>query len=118
MFVERQRGQVGITMGPFSEGLTCFHTIRISECDGYIKVIDRVRLGNEDEQSSLICCCNHVYARMKRCFISKLDGHKEQAVASITRLRVMVENGEVELYSENLIIGDEETRASSAPLLS
>mmetsp|Transcript_16093 Transcript_16093/g.23683 ORF Transcript_16093/g.23683 Transcript_16093/m.23683 type:complete len:422 (+) Transcript_16093:123-1388(+) len=119
MFVERQRGQVGITMGPFPGGLTAFHTIRATECSGYVKVMDRVRIGNEDQQSSNICCCNNIYEGVKRCFMPRqLDGHKEQAVASITRLRIMVENGESELYSKPLTLESEEEGASSIPLLS
>ena len=53
MFVERQRGQVGLTVGPFSGGMHAAHTISVFEEGGKIRVVDRVRLSKEEESLSL-----------------------------------------------------------------
>eukprot|EP00545_Synedropsis_sp_CCMP1620_P002598 CAMPEP_0119005658 /NCGR_PEP_ID=MMETSP1176-20130426/1851_1 /TAXON_ID=265551 /ORGANISM="Synedropsis recta cf, Strain CCMP1620" /LENGTH=488 /DNA_ID=CAMNT_0006957493 /DNA_START=62 /DNA_END=1528 /DNA_ORIENTATION=+ len=122
MFVERQRGQVGLTMGPFAGNLTAFHTISIIECDGFVKIVDRVRVArDEEDHSSLVCCCG-LCDVMQRCFMPKLDGHIEQSVASLTRLRVMIENGQSALLDyeppPDLIVEGEEEGVSRVPLLS
>jgi len=121
MFVERRRGQVGITMGPFPGDLTAFHTIKVAEGDGFIRVVDKVRIGYEELNSDeMDCCCNGVYDSIKRSlFGSKLESHIEHSIASMTRLRVMIENGEIEssfTHSSSLIL-EEDKGASDLPLL-
>lgn len=122
MFVERRRGRVGLTMGPFSGDLTAFHTITAELGDGFVQVTDRVRVVKEngEDHSSIICCCG-LCEVMQRCFLPpKLDGHIDQSVASLTRLRVMVENGESAVMDSapDLIVDGEDDPVSRQPLLS
>lgn len=123
MFVERRRGRVGLTMGPFGGDLTAFHTITAELGDGFVQVTDRVRIVKEngEDHSSIICCCG-LCEVMQRCFLPpKLDGHIDQSVASMTRLRVMIENGENALMADDvpaLIVDGEDETVSRQPLLS
>jgi hypothetical protein len=121
MFVERRRGKVGLTMGPFSGNLTAFHTLTAVEGDGFVTITDRVRVAKDhgEDHSSIICCCG-LCDVMQRCFLPpKLDGHMDQSVASMTRLRVMIENGESEFMdaTPDLIVDGEEDGVSRQPLL-
>jgi hypothetical protein len=123
MFVERRRGQVGLTMGPFAGDMTAFHTLSVIEGDGFVKIVDRVRVSRDDEEHSSVVCCCGVCGVMQRCFMpSQLDGHIEQSMASMTRLRVMIENGETALMDydapPDLIVEGEEESVSRLPLLS
>jgi hypothetical protein len=122
MFVERRLGRVGITMGPFIGDLTAFHTITAEQGDGFVHVMDRVRIAKENGQdhSSLICCCG-LCEVMQRCFSPpKLNGHIDQSVASMARLRAMIENGDCTSSDlpPDLILDGEEEPVSRQPLLS
>lgn len=123
MFVERQRGQIGLTMGPFAGDMTAFHTISIVDGGGFIKIVDRVRIARDDNDNhthaAVVCCCG-LCDVVQRCFMpSKLNGHMDQSEASMARLRVMVENGETALSPPDLIVeGEDENGVSTVPLLS
>jgi hypothetical protein len=128
MFVERRRGKVGLTMGPFSGDLTAFHTLTTEvqqDGGGFVKITDRVRVSKEmgEYHSSVVCCCG-LCSVMQRCFLpSKLDGHMDQSIASMTRLRVMIEHGESSSCAmddgdaPDLIVNGEEEGVSRQPLL-
>jgi len=122
MFVERQRGQVGITMGPFPGDLTVFHTIKVVKGDGFIRVMDKVQIGHEELNSDNIdYCCSNFYDTIKQCFFGfKLESHIEHSITTMTRLRVMIENGEVDsLYTPpSSLTLEEERGVFDLPLLS
>lgn len=113
MFVERLRGQVGLTIGPFSGGVVASHTIKIQDDGPVVSVVDRVRLSRDEEYC--MCCCG-LCDPVKRCFMPRMADHMEQVMSSMLRLRVLVEHGEMGSYSVTTV--DENQGVSSAPLLS
>lgn len=116
LFVERLRGQVGLTIGPFSGGVVVSHTIKLEDDGPVVSVVDTVRLSRDDE--SWLCCCG-LCEPIKRCFMPGISGHMDQAVSSLSRLRVLVEHGETGTYAAEPGVGYEEEHAvSSIPLLS
>jgi len=116
LFVERLRGQVGLTIGPFSGGVVASHTIKIQDDGPVVSVVDKVRLSRDEE--SCVCCCG-LCEPIKRCFMPRMAGHMEQVLSSMMRLRVLVEHGESGAYAANPGVGyDEEEGLSSIPLLS
>ena len=118
MFVERQRGKVGLTMGPFPGHQAASHSISVVQREGFVKVTDRVRIspGEEEYNDHWQICCG-LCDVLQRCWMPKLDGHVEQSVVSLTRLRVMIEKGEAS-EPPDLILDGEEEGASKLPLLS
>jgi hypothetical protein len=119
MFVERRRGKLSLTIGPFCGDLTAFHSLTVNQLDGCVEIKDRVRVAKIDEpgKSSVQCCCG-LWDAVHRCLLySKLKCHMNQAISSLTRLRVMIEHGEVNSPSD-LILDGEEDGVSRTPLLS
>jgi hypothetical protein len=117
LFVERLRGQVGLTIGPFSGGIVASHTIKVQDDGPVVSVIDNVRLSRDEEHC--ICCCG-LCEPIKRCFMPRMAGHMEQVLSSMMRLRVLVEHGETGTYSADPGVGYVKEGASSMdiPLLS
>jgi hypothetical protein len=118
LFVERLRGQVGLTIGPFSGGIVASHTIKVQDDGPVVSVVDKVRLSRDEE--SCLCCCG-LCEPLKRCFMPRMVGHMDQVVSSMMRLRVLVEHGEAGTYapSANPVVGyEEEAGVSRIPLLS
>ena len=93
MFLERQRGQVSLSIGPFAGGLTAFHRIEVTDFQGVTSITDRVHVGKETSSSSNICCCGILKA-MQLWFQPNIDGHMEQALESMIKLRVLLEHGD------------------------
>jgi hypothetical protein len=101
MFVERPRGQVGLTVGPFSGGIYVAHTISIVEDGNLLKVVDRVRLTKENDElgfaSMFFCGGCGVFDSLNRCLLPTVAGYMEQAESSLARLRMLCENGETQM---------------------
>ena len=97
MFVERQRGQVSLTVGPFSGGMHAAHTISVFEEGGKIRVVDRVRLSKEEESLSLgsMLLCGIFDSCFSSCLLPTLGGYLDQVTTSMARLRILVESGEL-----------------------
>lgn len=116
LFVERLRGQVGLTIGPFSGGIVASHTIKVQDDGPVVSVVDKVRLSRDEE--SCLCCCG-LCEPIKRCFMPRMAGHMEQVLSSMMRLRALVEHGETGSYAANPGVGyEEEEGVSIIPLLS
>lgn len=119
MFVERRRGQMALTIGPFAGGLTAYHTLEVSDFQGITSVTDKVRIGKDVETntSSVVCCCGVVSAA-QRLLEPSIDGHIDQALASISKLRLLVEHGETTSGAGvDVLEGTEIGGASMQPLL-
>ena len=118
MFVERRRGKLGLTIGPFCGDLTAVHSLTVKQLDGCVEITDRVRIAKIEEPGkfSVQCCCG-LWDVVHRCLLnSKLESHMNQAISSLTRLRVMLESGEVQ-SPPDLILDGEEDGVSRIPLL-
>lgn len=116
LFVERLRGQVGLTIGPFAGGIVASHTIKVQDDGPVVSVVDNVRLSRDEE--SCVCCCG-LCEPIKRCFLPRMAGHVEQAMSSFLRLRILIEHGETGSYAASPGVGyDVEEGVSSIPLLS
>lgn len=116
MFVERSRGQVGLTVGPFPGDLYAHHTINVVETSDGVVVMDKLRLAKEEEYSSLVYCCGLCNA-VQSCWMPVLDGHKELALTSMHRLRFLMERGEARVDTGTLQYEDH-NGVSTEPLLS
>lgn len=94
MFIERRRGRIGLTVGPFHCGIHASHTITVSEdaSSGRIRIVDRIRLTYDEEVSlarifgcTMGSCLNH-------CFLPSVVGYLDQVTTSMARLRILLEN--------------------------
>ena len=101
MFIERRRGHIGLTIGPFHGGIHASHTINVSsQCPsstvGKIKIVDRVRLTHEDKEVSLlgkVFGCG-VGSCLSQLFLPSIGGYMDQVTLSLGRLRILLENVE------------------------
>jgi hypothetical protein len=103
MFVERPRGQVGLTVGPFIGGVTISHTISVHEDDNRIRIVDRVRLNTEEDDfmlASLFLC--DALDSLSRCLLPSVSDYLEQATASMALLRMLLEDGEAGRHLERM----------------
>jgi hypothetical protein len=102
MFVERRRGQVGLTVGPFSGGIHAAHTISVFEEGGQIRIVDRVRLNKEEEEVSIarIFLCGMLDSCFSSCLLPSIGGYLDQVTSSMARLRILVETSEYSHESE------------------
>jgi hypothetical protein len=102
MFVERRRGQVGLTVGPFQGGVFVSHSIVVREEQGQsggirVRVVDRVRLTTtEDDELSLasMFLCG-VLDSINSCLLPTVGSYMEQVTKSLIHLRGLVETGTV-----------------------
>lgn len=121
MFVERHRGQVSLTIGPFAGGLTVFHTFEVSDYQGITSITDKVRVAREpslSSSSSALFLCG-ICSMFQRCFKPSIDGHMDQVLASMAKLRVLVEHGEhASGAGVNILESAEISGVSVQPLLS
>jgi hypothetical protein len=99
------------------------YTLNAVQCDGFVNITDSVVRAAKnigEKHASGVSCCD-LCDMMQRCFLPpKLDGHVDQSVASMTRLRVMLENGESVLMEDDapeLIVDGKEEGVSRQPLL-
>jgi hypothetical protein len=100
MFVERQRGRVGLTVGPFAGGIVVSHNLKIlSEDNGKIRIVDDVKLRRPDDASDEQHFCG-VLDILGKCYLPTLDDFMDQVLSSMARLRFLVERGEHSVYVE------------------
>jgi hypothetical protein len=109
MFVERQKGQVSFTIGPFAGNIEVHHrvlVVAVTENNasgsmhgaGKVRIIDDVRLlrsNNNDNDSSIevngsTCCSWNI---LQKCYNPNLDDHMHQTISSMAHLRFLIENG-------------------------
>ncbi len=125
MFVERLRGQVGLTVGPFPGGITCSHTFTVMQNEqnemNAVTVMDTVRISVDDDEdvSQSLYLCGACSMAIKKCFLPTMKGYMDQSSSSLSRLRVLVEHGEtgyciIEAEPSAMLSNDIPTR----PLLS
>ena len=94
MFVERRRGQVGLTMGPFTGGVYATHHIRVCDYEGRIRITDRVRLSRNLEASSWSCMLFYGILdsfMLNSCLLPSLKAYMNQVSTSMARLRILIE---------------------------
>lgn len=94
MFVERRRGQVGLTVGPFQGGIHAAHTINVFEENGAVRIVDRVRLSHDEHETTLagMFLCGAFGACLDSCLLPPLGSYMEQVKTSMGRLRLLVDN--------------------------
>lgn len=98
MFVERRRGQVGLTIGPFSGGIQASHHIRVSESDGRVRIVDRVRLTRDTEGASMashLLCGVLDSCLLRPCLVPSVQSYMNQVATSMARLQILVVNNDV-----------------------
>ncbi len=104
MFVERRRGHVGLTIGPFSGGMHASHHISVSESDGGVRIVDRVRLTRDTEEASipsLFFCGVLDSCLLRSCFMPSLNAYMDQVSTSMARLQILVASDELSPEMEN-----------------
>uniref|UniRef100_A0A7S1UYE8 Uncharacterized protein n=1 Tax=Grammatophora oceanica TaxID=210454 RepID=A0A7S1UYE8_9STRA len=123
MFVERERGNVGLTIGPFDGGLSAFHTMSVSEYQGAVRLVDAVKLswdGSEERSSAPVNCCG-LWSAVQRCMLRpQVQQQMDQSMSSLHNLRLMVENGEHRKYDDVgglTIVGANDDQDPAQPLL-
>jgi hypothetical protein len=106
MFVERQRGHVGLTIGPFYGGIHASHTITVSDDqNGRVNVLDRVRLtrNDDEEETGTATAAEELFmfrifgcfdTCLSRCMLPSMVGYLNQVTTSMARLRLLVENSD------------------------
>ena len=110
MFVERTRGQVGLTIGPFVGGIEVSHKIKVEDVGGQkVRLIDQVRLQRDAGEEPVFC---GIFDALEKCFLPTVDDYMDQVLSSMARLRFLVENGETSIYAEAA-----EEGSMSTPLL-
>jgi len=110
MFVERNRGQVGLTIGPFVGGIEASHKIKVEEVGGQkVRVIDQVQLQRSASAEPVFC---GLLDALEKCFLPTVGDYMDQVLSSMARLRFLVENGETSVYAEAA-----EGGTASTPLL-
>jgi hypothetical protein len=100
MFVERRRGQVGLTIGPFRGGIHASHTITVKEDNnngGRVRVVDRVRLTRDEEEISLsgFFGCGGLESCLSKCVLPSIAGYVSQVTSSLARLKILAENSDL-----------------------
>jgi hypothetical protein len=100
MFVERRRGHVGLTIGPFHGGIHASHTIHVSEdtdSSGSIRIVDRVRLTRDEEVLPLISFVGYgvVGSCLSHCLLPSIVGYVDQVTTSMARLLLLLENNDI-----------------------
>jgi len=91
MLVERQRGKIGITIGPFAGMITASHTITIHEEGGNIKVVNRVQLGREEERSYDYL---GISKSVESCILPTIDSYMNQVASSMRKLCHLIRDKE------------------------
>ena len=64
-------------IGPFAGSMTAFHTLVVSKINGILSIVDKVQVGKEEEDLSLMmsCCCGVMSAMVRQGFVPRLQGH-------------------------------------------
>jgi hypothetical protein len=98
MFVERQRGQVGLTIGPFPGNMEVLHKIRIQQlANRKIRIVDDARIQRDMGEPEVSLC--GLMEVVERCLLPAVDDYMDQVLSSMARLRFLVENGETSMYN-------------------
>jgi hypothetical protein len=93
MFVERQRGQVSLTLGRFAGGMEVSHRLTVSQLSSggnKVRVVDDARVRKADSEAS---CCG-MLEWLETCLLPTAEDYMDQVLSSMARLRFLVENGE------------------------
>jgi len=112
MFVERQRGQVGLSIGPFPGNIEVSHNIQVFEVNGKLRIQDDVRLQKDDSNDGLTFC--GIFDLFEKLFLPKVDDYIDQVLSSTARLRFLIEKCESSIHASSLNGGRD---ASNDPLL-
>lgn len=93
MFVERQRGQVGITMGPFPGSIELSHRISVftNPRNDKVKIVDTVSMQRDMNDGMAFC---GLWEALENMFLPKVEDYLDQCLSSMARLRFLAENGE------------------------
>jgi hypothetical protein len=99
LFVERQLGQMGLTVGPFPGATETTHKIRVStnEQNGKIRIVDEVRLQKDSTES--FSSCYGIWGSIESLLLPTVDDYVDQVLSSIARLRFLIENGDTSMYA-------------------
>ncbi|KAG7356292.1 hypothetical protein IV203_000978 [Nitzschia inconspicua] len=105
MFVERRRGHVGLTIGPFHGGIHASHTITVStDINGRVNVLDRVRLTRNEEEMSLSGFFGCFDSCLSRCVLPSTVGYLNQVMTSMARLRLLLENSDIASGATSIMV--------------
>jgi hypothetical protein len=118
MFVERGRGRVGLTIGPFAGGITVSHNLQILQCSdgscedggvasGKIRIVDDVKLRQTAGSDHYFC------GILEKCYAPRLEDFMDSVLSSMARLRFLVEKGQGEhsMYVEASVGCEHGTRS-------
>ena len=98
MFVERQKGRVGLSVGPFDGDVTVSHSITFST----INITNTVSLSRV-ESSSKVCC--GLFEGLQMLFSPTLQGYTDQVVSSMLRLRLLIETAKRQSSGTSDLLG-------------
>lgn len=96
MFVERSRGQVSLTVGPFPGRIEILYKIRVdSVVGGRIRIVFDVALRPvaSSDRYERVCMCG-LWDLVEKFLLPSTDDYMDQTLGSAARLRFLVENGE------------------------
>lgn len=84
MFVERKRGRVGLSIGPFDGDVTVSHSILVTN----MKITNTVTLSRAVSSTEVFC---GLFECLESFFLPTLKGYTDQVVSSMIRLRLLIE---------------------------
>jgi len=120
MFIERNKAQVGLSIGPFKGGTILSHTITVLEVRGEndecsITLIDDVKILDKDEEYRKFCSC----FEMIQWAPPSVDGYMDQTIKSLENLRSLVQSRGItaSARNSNIISRPEESSTMTQPLL-
>ena len=110
MFVERQRGQVGLTIGPFPGQIEVSHKLKIQAPTtdaksqhqqhlSRIRIVDEVRVQKDTDDDESVSFCG-IFDALEKLLLPTVEDYMDQVLSSMARLRFLVENGERSVYVE------------------
>jgi hypothetical protein len=135
ILIERSAGRMGMTIGPYPDGMTAYHDFNVRMDENQVIVTDEVRLhrSKDDHDSYYFSCflCGIIHWFMRvfgwillRWYQPDLASYMSQTTASMEKLRRLIERGEGAAYaSEQLVMeggdwdGGDNATLISAPLL-
>lgn len=91
MFLERPKGRLGISIGPFAGDMSMSHTLTVRKVgDGVVEVHDRISLIPGTSTTELLC---GAFDCLGSLFLPSMKGYMDQTVSSLMRLRLLIESG-------------------------
>jgi len=100
MFVERQRGQVALTIGPFPGNLEVCHKLTVQEVNQKIRIVDEVRVQSDSSSDNEGLC--GLFSVVEKCILPAVDDYMDQVLSSAARLRFLIENKETPSLVDNI----------------